>query len=60
MGGKDVLYVRQENTSYHDPASIQKLLNEAASMKFMDSTDYHYSATEDLSNGKEVSSTSLL
>lgn len=56
MGGKDVLYVRQhEDTSdINDPASIQKLLKETASMKFKDSADNHLSASEDLSNKKKV------
>ena len=55
MGGKDVFYVRQEDTSdISDPTSIQNLLKETASMKFMDSADNHRSASEDLSNKKEV------
>jgi hypothetical protein len=54
MGGKDVLYVRQEHTSdINDPASILKLLKETASMKFKDSVDNHGSASEDFSNKKE-------
>ncbi|XP_039684782.1 MACPF domain-containing protein At4g24290 [Medicago truncatula] len=54
MGGKDVLYVRQEDTSDpHDPASIQKLLTETASLKFMDSANSHHVASQDLSNIKE-------
>jgi hypothetical protein len=55
MGGKDVLYVRQEHTSdINDPASILKLLKETASMKFKDSADNHGSTSEDFSNKKEV------
>jgi hypothetical protein len=57
MGGKDVLYVREEHTSesdINDPASILKLLKETASMKFKDSADNHGSASEDFSNKKEV------
>ncbi|KAJ1405007.1 Membrane attack complex component/perforin [Sesbania bispinosa] len=53
MGGKDVLYIRQEDTSYLHPTSIQKLLKDTASMKFMDSADNHCMASEDLSNKKE-------
>ncbi|WJX53786.1 hypothetical protein P8452_39744 [Trifolium repens] len=54
MGGKDVLYVRQEHTSdINDPASILKLLKETASMKFKDSADNHGSTSEDFSNKKE-------
>jgi hypothetical protein len=60
MGGKDVLYVRQEVTSDpHDPASIQKLLTETASLKFMDSANNHCVSSQDLSNIKEVPWTSL-
>jgi hypothetical protein len=57
MGGKDVLYVREEHTSesdINDPASILKLLKETASMKFKDSADNHGSTSEDFSNKKEV------
>jgi hypothetical protein len=55
MGGKDVLYVRQEDTSdRHDPASIQKLLTETASMKFMDSVNNHGLVSQGLSNIKKV------
>jgi hypothetical protein len=55
MGGKDVLYVRQEGTSdLHDPASIQKLLTETASMKFMDTANNHGLASQGLSNVKKV------
>ncbi|KAK2438884.1 MACPF domain-containing protein [Trifolium repens] len=54
MGGKDVLYVRQEGTSdLHDPASIQKLLTETASMKFMDTANNHGLASQGLSNVKK-------
>lgn len=55
-----MLYVRQEDTSDpHDPASIQKLLTETASLKFMDSANSHHVASQDLSNIKEVPWTSL-
>ncbi|XP_027340118.1 MACPF domain-containing protein At4g24290-like [Abrus precatorius] len=53
MGGKDVLYVRQEDTSYLLPTSIQKLLKDTANMTFMDSAEKHCLASEDLSNEKE-------
>lgn len=55
MGGKDVLYLRQEDTSYLGPTSIQKLLKDTANMKFKDSADNHCLASEDLCNQKEVS-----
>ncbi|KAL2342865.1 hypothetical protein Fmac_004150 [Flemingia macrophylla] len=58
MGGKDVLYVRQEDTSYlgirqeHTsclgPTKIQKLLKDTANMMFKDSADNHRVASEDL------------
>ncbi|XP_020228673.1 MACPF domain-containing protein At4g24290 [Cajanus cajan] len=48
MGGKDVLYVRQEDTSYLGPTTIQKLLEDTANMKFQDSADNHYPASKDL------------
>lgn len=55
MGGKDVIYVRQDVSSdLNDPASIQKLLKETADMKFMDSAENRRPALEDLSNEKEV------
>jgi len=61
MGGKDVLYIREENTSdLHDPDSIQKLLTETASTKFVDSADNHCLASQDLINIKKVQWTSLL
>ncbi|KAI5383979.1 MACPF domain-containing protein At4g24290 isoform X1 [Lathyrus oleraceus] len=54
MGGKDVIYVRQDVSSdLNDPASIQKLLKETADMKFMDSAENRRPASEDLSNEKE-------
>ncbi|TKY60484.1 MACPF domain-containing protein [Spatholobus suberectus] len=53
MGGKDVLYVRQKDTSCLDPTSIQKLLKDTASMKFKDSAENHCLATEELCNEKE-------
>ncbi|XP_061346870.1 MACPF domain-containing protein At4g24290-like isoform X2 [Gastrolobium bilobum] len=53
MGAKDVLYVRQEDTSYLHPTSIQKLLKDTANMKFMDSAENHCLASEDLCNQKE-------
>lgn len=54
MGGKDVLYLRQE-TSYLGPTSIQKLLKDTADTKFKDSADNHCQASEDFSKEKEVS-----
>jgi len=55
MGGKDVLYVRQDDTSnHHDPDRIQKLLTETANMKFMDSANNHCLASQNLSNKKKV------
>jgi hypothetical protein len=54
MGGKDVLYVRQDTSDLHDPASIQKLLTETASMKFMDSANNHCLASQGLDNIKKV------
>ncbi|XP_020228503.1 MACPF domain-containing protein At4g24290 [Cajanus cajan] len=54
MGGKDVLYVRQEKPSDLDPTSIQKLLKDTASMKFEDSAENHCLASEDLSNQKNL------
>ncbi|KAK7399326.1 hypothetical protein VNO78_10508 [Psophocarpus tetragonolobus] len=53
MGGKDVLYLRQGDTSYLGPASIQKLLKDTASMKFRDSADNRCLASEDLCNKKK-------
>ncbi|CAJ2676763.1 unnamed protein product [Trifolium pratense] len=53
MGGKDVLYVRQDKSDLHDPASIQKLLTETASMKFMDSANNHCLASQGLDNIKK-------
>ncbi|KAG5041341.1 hypothetical protein JHK85_013817 [Glycine max] len=54
MGGKDVLYLRQGDTSYLGPTSIQKLLKDTANMKFKDSADNHCLASEDLCNQKEL------
>jgi hypothetical protein len=54
MGGKDVLYVRQDTSDLHDPASVQKLLTETASMKFMDSANNHCLASQGLDNIKKV------
>ncbi|KAK7291491.1 hypothetical protein RIF29_06673 [Crotalaria pallida] len=53
MGGKDVLYVRQEDSSYLHPTSIQKLLEDTASKKFLDSAENHCLASEDSCNNKE-------
>lgn len=55
MGGKDVLYLRQEDTSYLGPTSIQKLLKDTASRKFKDSAENHSIASEDLFNEKVMS-----
>ncbi|KAH1135317.1 hypothetical protein GLYMA_05G196900v4 [Glycine max] len=54
MGGKDVLYLRQEDTSYLGPTSIQKLLKDTASRKFKDSAENHSIASEDLFNEKNL------
>ncbi|XP_027920579.1 MACPF domain-containing protein At4g24290-like isoform X2 [Vigna unguiculata] len=53
MGGKDVLYLRQGDTSYLGPTSIQKLLKDTADTKFKDSADNHCQASEDFSKEKE-------
>ncbi|KAK7358758.1 hypothetical protein VNO77_00696 [Canavalia gladiata] len=53
MGGKDVLYVRQEDTSYLPPTSIQKLLKDTANLKFKDPSENHCLPPEDLCNEKE-------
>ncbi|XP_047159268.1 MACPF domain-containing protein At4g24290-like [Vigna umbellata] len=53
MGGKDVLYLRQEDTSYLGPTSIQKFLKDTADRKFKDSADNHCQASEDFSKEKE-------
>lgn len=55
MGGKDVLHVRQEDTSDLVPTTIRKLLEDTADMKFKDSVDNHCLASEDLWKEKEVS-----
>lgn len=55
MGGKDVLYLRQGDTSYLGPTSIQKLLKDTASRKFKDSAENHSIASEDLFNEKVMS-----
>ncbi|CAJ1937705.1 unnamed protein product [Sphenostylis stenocarpa] len=53
IGGKDVLYLRQGDTSYLGPNGIQKLLKDTANMKFKDSADIHRGASEDLCQEKE-------
>jgi len=55
MGGKDVLYLRQGDTSYLGPTGIQKLLKDTANTKFKDSADDHGQAAEDFCREKEVS-----
>nr|KYP58319.1 Retrovirus-related Pol polyprotein from transposon opus [Cajanus cajan] len=55
MGGKDVLYIRQEDTSHLGPRTVQKLLEDTANMKFTDSAGNHSLASEDLCKEKVVS-----
>ncbi|KAL2342867.1 hypothetical protein Fmac_004152 [Flemingia macrophylla] len=54
MGGRDMLYVRQENTSHLDPDNVWKLLKDAASMKFTDSAENHSLTSEDLCKEKNL------
>ncbi|KAL1364628.1 hypothetical protein HN51_012777 [Arachis hypogaea] len=53
MGGKDVIYVRQDDPSYLHPTSIQKILNDTANNKFMDSAENNCLASQELCNTKE-------
>jgi len=55
MGGKDVLYLRQGDTSYLGPNSIQKVLKDTANTKFKDSADNHDQASQDFCKENEVS-----
>ncbi|KAL9329809.1 hypothetical protein ACSQ67_004812 [Phaseolus vulgaris] len=53
MGGKDVLYLRQGDTSYLGPNSIQKVLKDTANTKFKDSADNHDQASQDFCKENE-------
>ena len=60
MGGKDVLYIRQENPYDFQPTSLLKFLKDKASMRFTDSAENHCLPSEVLCDDKEVSFPSLL
>lgn len=38
MGGKDVIYVKQQHSSTLQPADVQKRLKEMADKRFLDSS----------------------
>ncbi|XP_022762753.1 MACPF domain-containing protein At4g24290-like [Durio zibethinus] len=46
MGGKDVVYIKQQHSSTLQPADIQKRLKEMADKRFLD-TNGHYSMTSE-------------
>lgn len=61
MGGKDVLYVRQQHHPMVQPISLLQVLNDKGSMRFTDSAENHCLASdhEVLCNDKEVSISNL-
>ncbi|RDX97610.1 MACPF domain-containing protein [Mucuna pruriens] len=46
MGGKDVIYLKQQHSSTLQPADVQKKLKEIADRRFLDAND-HYSIASD-------------
>ena len=60
MGGKDVLYVRQEYPSQLQPTELQKLLKDTANMRFMSSVDNPSLPPESLFNNEQVFASILL
>lgn len=48
MGGKDVIYAKQQHSSNLQPADVQKMLKEMADRRFLDSSGQNSMASEQI------------
>lgn len=54
MGGKDVIYMKQQHASSLEPADVQKRLNEMADKRFLDSYEQLVIDLEHISQDDKV------
>jgi hypothetical protein len=54
MGGKDVIYMKQQHSSTLQPADVQKRLKEMADKRFLDSNGQNGTALEQVYQNEKV------
>lgn len=54
MGGKDVIYVKQQHSSILQPADLQKILKEMADKRFLDTSGQYSMASEQVYQNNKV------
>lgn len=54
MGGKDVIYVKQQHSSSLQPADVQKRLKEMADKRFLDANGQYSMPSEQLYQNDKV------
>ena len=54
MGGKDVIYVKQQHASTLQPADLQKRLKEIADKRFLDTNGQYNTTPEQAYQGSRV------
>lgn len=52
MGGKDVIYAKQQHSSKLQPGDLQKRLKEVADKRFVEASGMHNMASERISSSK--------
>lgn len=59
MGGKDVIYLKQQHSSALQPADVQKRLKEMADRRFMDANGQYSVASDQVFPNDKVCETML-
>ena len=54
MGGKDVIYMKQQHSSTLQPADLQKRLKEMADKRFLDTNGQYVMASEQVEQNNKV------
>jgi hypothetical protein len=54
MGGKDVIYMKQQHSSTLQPADLQKRLKEMADRRFLDTNGQYGIASEQVDQNNKV------
>ena len=54
MGGKDVIYIKQQHSSNLQPADIQKRLKDMADKRFLDANGHYSMAPEQVFQSDKV------
>lgn len=54
MGGKDVIYLKQQHSSTLQPADVQKKLKEMADKRFLDANGQYSSASDQVFPNEKV------